>query len=189
MASLFSVGYGSKNREDYILNFLQKDPSIAVILASVHFEWTMKRTILIMGNSSTPKLRKDLEEAFRSAKLKKIWLREIQTEKSLTLESVIKVVGVLEIPDVNIKPVVPSPTDSKNLDGNSPSSFKSLHAKDIRGEVIHGNGTINFKRAESAVKDFITASQNLRNFVEEESKGKKNLDIRLRVRRGLVIDH
>ena len=57
MKSIFSVGYGSKKREEKILQYLEEDYIVAIILAAVHFEWMLKRTILKLSKSPTKKLR------------------------------------------------------------------------------------------------------------------------------------
>ena len=64
MKSIFSVGYGSKKREEKILQYLEEDCIVAIILAAVHFEWMLKRTILKLSKSPTKKLRKTLENVF-----------------------------------------------------------------------------------------------------------------------------
>ena len=42
---LYSVEFGSKNREEKIRDLLKEDPTGAVFLAAVHFEWMLKRSI------------------------------------------------------------------------------------------------------------------------------------------------
>ncbi len=61
---MFTVKFGSKNRESQIMRILKKDHSTAVILAAVHFEWTIKRAILKLGVSPTKTLRKRLEDVY-----------------------------------------------------------------------------------------------------------------------------
>jgi hypothetical protein len=163
MASLFSVGYGSENREKLILEYLDKEYSIALILAAVHFEWMLKRTILVLGKKYTEPLGEELENTYKLTgkdSLEELWKREIGTRvkdgsfrKNIGLKSVY-------LKDVN----------SNNL---------SNHAKDIRSELIHGNRPPGKKRATQAVNDYITASKNLRSFVKKQSE---NLDDRLSAR-------
>jgi hypothetical protein len=154
MASLFSVGYGSENREKFIEEHLDIDPSVAVILASIHFEWMLKRTILVLSISPIAELRDKLQDVWRYDAFNKIWHKEIGGRiKNSSLSHIIEVKSVLDPP--------------------RPRAKLSSSAKDIRSEVIHGNGTISKNRARIAVIDFINESQKLRNFV---LNNEKNLD-------------
>jgi hypothetical protein len=79
--AFFSVSYGFNNRDKYILDIEDDDPTIAVILAAAHFEWTLKRTILMFGKSKTDELRAQLENTWsftnKKSNLRKIWHDEI----------------------------------------------------------------------------------------------------------------
>lgn len=166
MTSLFTVSYGSKSREDYIIRFLESDPTIAVILASVHFEWMLKRTIMKLGHSPTKALKEKLDSAYKfdtkgqCEDLKMIWIDEISNRISSTKRqksSFEKVIG-------NSSPTL----------GGVKIGVKT--ARDIRSKIIHGNGSVSKKDATKAVHDFIYSSNNLRQFV---IKCGEDLDSRL----------
>jgi len=53
---MFLVKDDPTEREKKILGFVPNEPAIAVILAAVHFEWTVRRAIIALcgKNSKTP---------------------------------------------------------------------------------------------------------------------------------------
>jgi hypothetical protein len=84
------------DRHKRIRSFLRKDDySIAVILAAVDFEWTVRRAIRALGKLPTAKLKEDiLNSNERGLKgYKKIWRHHVceDVEKSL-----VKVIGKSE---------------------------------------------------------------------------------------------
>ena len=158
--SLFSVGYGIQRREKKIREIEQEDHTHAVILAAVHFEWVIKRTILKLGHSPTKTLRKQLEDVYRvipndinpNRNYKKIWKDEIKDKyKNSALGTVL---GRLE--------------QIQN------EAFKT------RGKIIHGNGTVDKKKAKKAIDLFLEASQKLCDFAQKQDI---DLDSRLKTRR------
>ena len=65
MKSIFSLGFGSLNREERLKAYLKEDYIVAVILSAAHFEWTLKRSILKLSKGPTVKLKRSLEETHR----------------------------------------------------------------------------------------------------------------------------
>ena len=154
---MFSVGYGVANREKKILTIAKSDPNHALILAAVHFEWVIKRSILKLGSSPTASLRKELENTYKLAvpnsnkDYRAVWKREVASRfKGSSLGTVL---GNLH--------------DIQN---------KTLKA---RGRVIHGNGTISKKEANIAVLEFLKAAGKLEAFTKKHGE---DLDSRLRTR-------
>ncbi|CAG1772796.1 hypothetical protein BAC2_03049 [uncultured bacterium] len=155
---MFSVGFGSQRREDQIRWILEnQDPTTAVILAAVHFEWMLKRTILKLGSNPTKALRKELENVYRipdkrdELGYKSIWKREVKSRfKNAALGNVLG--RLLAIQSV---------------------------ALDLRGRIVHGNGTASRRKAHDAVELFLGAGEKLRDFAT--THGVK-LDSRLRPR-------
>ena len=80
---MFTIGFGSQNRERKIRCIAEEDHTTAVILAAVHFEWMLKRAILKLGINQTMKLRKQLEDVYKLKEsegknsYKVIWDREV----------------------------------------------------------------------------------------------------------------
>ena len=158
MGLVFSVGFGIQQREDEIRRILKNhDPTTAVILAAVHFEWMLKRSILKLGSSPTKVLREDLEDVYSindkgsQPGYKAIWRREV--EPRFANAALGTVVGRL--------------TAIQNV------------AFDVLGRIVNGNGTASRKQAEEAVELFLDAGEKLRAFAE---KGGENLDSRLKHR-------
>jgi len=156
---VFSVGFGSQKREDEIRRILKdQDTTTAVILAAVHFEWMLKRAILKLGMSPTKALREQLADVYtindkkgRREDYKAIWRREVQIRfANAALGTVLGRLNAIQ----NV-------------------------ALDLRGRIVHGNGTASRKQAEAAVELFLDAGEKLRAFAE---KGGENLDSRLKRR-------
>lgn len=154
---MFLVSYGAEKRESRIREIGKSDKTTAVILAAVHFEWTLKRTILKMGGSPTKDLRTQLEKVYRISNrngqdgYKEIWDREVG--KRFKNSSLGTVLGNL----VRIQ----------------------NHAMDVRGKVIHGNGTVGKASANEAIELFLSAAKKLREFAK---KNGEDLDTRLKTR-------
>ena len=142
---MFTVSYGSRCREEKIREMAESDPTTAVILASVHFEWMIKRAILKIGLSPTRNLRSELEGIY---KLKdnqnhndyiSIWNREVAAQmKKSKLGTVL---------------------------GNLHKIQRG--ALTVRGRIIHGNGTVSNEVGVATVEVFIKASKKIREFLEK----------------------
>lgn len=155
---MFSVEYGIANREKRINEIASSDPTTAVILAAVHFEWMMKRSILKLGCAPTASLRNELEDVYKLAisgekqkDYRSFWKREIACRfKNSTLGAVLG-----------------------NLHTLQASTMK------VRGRVIHGNGTVSSEVAYDAIEEFMNAANKLTTFALKHSE---NLDEKLKTR-------
>ena len=155
---LFSVEYGFENRDKFIRNMQETDPSIAMILASVHFEWVIKRSILMLGRSPTKNLRNKLSTTFvlsstdnKKVTYKSLWKEEVEFGKRHT--SLGKIVTKI--------------------------NFLESVALKARGEIIHGNGTIGKIRLFEATQLFLDSAAQLFLYVK---KNNYSLNERLRPR-------
>lgn len=154
---MFSVSYGSENREKRIREIGAQDPTTGVILAAVHFEWMLKRTILKLGKTPTSALRAQLEQVYSirdrgsGEGYVSIWRREIQPRfKRAALGTVLGKLSKIQ-----------------------------KDARAVRGRVIHGNGTVSYENANEATELFLTSGRKLREFT---LKNGEDLDSRLRTR-------
>ena len=154
---MFSIGFGSEKREQEILKMLQSDRTTAVILAAVHFEWMIKRSILKLGISPTRQLRKELADIYRiddkgkSLGYKSIWKREVKSRFSGSA----------------LGPVLGNLHDIKET------------ANKVRGLIVHGNGTVSVADARAAVNAYILAGKKLRDFANQKGE---DIDARLNPR-------
>jgi hypothetical protein len=160
MANIFSVGCSWGDRERRIKEFLETDPSIALILASATFELMFKRFILKLGKSNTDELKDKLEKTWsfnnENKNLRKIWHEEIgQNYPNLSIKDVLK--------------------DFSNVIEPSKKKGK-LNPCDVRGYLVHGNGSVSADAAKKATNDYLFAARFL--YLYAETKG-KNLDKRL----------
>ena len=154
---MFEISYGSKNRVQRICEISKSEPTLALILAAVHFEWTVKRCILKMGSSPTVGLRAKLESTFQlkgknKDDLKTVWNDEIggQYQRS------------------KLGQVVGSLNDISN---------KALQ---VRGKLIHGNGTTSKSKTLEAISIFLKSSDKIYDFAQDHGA---DLDKRLKTRR------
>lgn len=83
---MFLVSDISTSREERILKFLKDDPAIAALLSIVHFEWTLRRTIIALGTSPNVEVRQHLDGCHGLKRYKEAWKKEVlpRTEKRLT---------------------------------------------------------------------------------------------------------
>jgi hypothetical protein len=154
---MFHVGFGSANREAEIRKIAATDRTTALILAAVHFEWMLKRAILKLGESPTKDLREQLEDVFRMQKkngqdgYKEVWEREVANRfKNAALGTLLGKLNRIQ-----------------------------SHALDVRGKVIHGNGTVKNADADEAIELFLGTGEKLRDFA---TKRGIDLDTRLKTR-------
>ncbi|MFN3347371.1 hypothetical protein [Pseudorhodoplanes sp.] len=154
---MFHVGFGSAKREAEIRKFAAADRTTALILAAVHFEWMLKRAILKLGASPTKSLRNQLEDVFRMQKhngrdgYKEVWDREVGKRfKNGALGTVLGKLNQIQ-----------------------------SHALDVRGKIIHGNGTVSKSDSDQAIELFLGAGVKLREFA---AKHGIDLDARLKTR-------
>jgi|GEM_PF-4225217 len=162
---MFTVGYGVEKREQKIQSLMTDDPVTAVVLAAVHFEWMLKRTILVLGITPTRKLRAQLELVYRlddksfsrnSPTYKSVWNVEIMNG-SRRNASLGRVLGNLH-----------------QLQG---------HAMKVRGKIIHGNGAVSRSDAMRAVDLFLGSGRKLSLFARSHGK---SLDSKLVIRRKTI---
>ncbi len=55
---MFSIYETRENREELLNKFLKVDPCVALVIAFLDFEWTIRRCILALGRSRTSVIRK-----------------------------------------------------------------------------------------------------------------------------------
>jgi hypothetical protein len=138
VALLFHVRYGSENRENKIREMAETDLTVGVILAAVHFEWTMKRAILKLSKTPTVDVRKSFRWVSGWDTYKEKWREEVSSQPrfiGMTLGSIVHTVG-----------------DMTN------KAFKE------RGKLVHGAGATEPDKAKTAINQFLLASALIREF-------------------------
>jgi hypothetical protein len=84
---MFLVRDKIEDRHAKIASFLETEPVIAVILAAVDFEWTLRRAIIGLGSSPNRHIRDEVLKKVRGIEdFKKAWKKEVypRTGKRLT---------------------------------------------------------------------------------------------------------
>lgn len=84
---MFFVRDKIEDRHAKVASFLETEPVIAIILAAVDFEWTLRRAIIGLGSSPNRELRDEVLKKVRGIDdFKKAWKKEVypRTGKRLT---------------------------------------------------------------------------------------------------------
>lgn len=88
---MFLVGEHSVTREARIRALLTAEPPIAVILAAVNVEWTVRRAVLALGRSPNRDIRQRLVNCHGLDKYKELWKAEVSRGGRLpTLPQVVR---------------------------------------------------------------------------------------------------
>ena len=74
---MFLAGDGVDQRENRIRTFLASEPSLALILAAVNFEWTVSRAVLFLSTTGNSLLRKKMRDYYSIDKYKELWAGEV----------------------------------------------------------------------------------------------------------------
>jgi len=133
---MFFVSDNQKDRHSLIREFLTHDQAtIAIILAAIDFEWSLRRTILLFGYNSTKHIREIvLANVSGPEKYKEVWKNEVEKNLGISLPNVIPHWSRL--------------VNSKN------------GAYRLRNQIVHGiHGNVTEKYATDRVEDFLRASE------------------------------
>lgn len=87
---MFLVSDTSESREIRIQNLLVDEPPLAALLAVIHFEWTIRRSIIALGSSPNVDVRKKLEGCHGHKKYKELWKQEVFPRVDKRLPEIIK---------------------------------------------------------------------------------------------------
>lgn len=79
---MFLVNHLPEIRDRWIRAFLAKDPSVALLVAATHFEWTVCRVVRLMSSTGTLELRERMKDVFGLKKYKELWRDEIARRPS-----------------------------------------------------------------------------------------------------------
>ena len=135
---MFYVNDKQQERHDFVLSHLtEQAASIAIILASIDFEWTLRRAILAMGKSPTKVIRKSAFVTLQGGYMayKDLWRAEVQPRTGLRIDQAI--------------------TNWSSLCGSN-------GAASVRGSIVHGASVpITVDRARVHVENWLSASRAL----------------------------
>jgi hypothetical protein len=87
---MFLIKDSSLSREEEIRQILNRDPSLASLLAVIHFEWTIRRSIIALGESPNVKVREKLQSCHGHDKYKDVWKDEVFPKVQLLLPKAVK---------------------------------------------------------------------------------------------------
>ncbi len=77
---MFLVGEEPRVRERRIRHYLQSDPSVAVLVAAAHFEWTICRAVLLLSQTPNRELRRRMESVYGLKRYKDLWRDEVLSQ-------------------------------------------------------------------------------------------------------------
>lgn len=79
------------HREQKIRQFLVSDPSVALVLGAVNFEWTVCRAILFLSHTANATLREKMRDYYSLDKYKQLWNEEVvASNAALPLPKVVR---------------------------------------------------------------------------------------------------
>ncbi len=84
---MFLVRDSSLVREERLKQFLAEDPSLAALLAVIHFEWTIRRAIIALGKSPNVTVRTKLKSCSGLDKYKDVWRDEVVQNEQRAVKS------------------------------------------------------------------------------------------------------
>ena len=135
---MFLVKDKSDDREKRIAQTFEVDPPLGMILAVVHFEWTVKRAILKLGKSSPKQLRKTFEKVYQWDNYAKLWKEEVVPKHKNRLPQLI-----------------------------SNENYLQNDAWTLRHKLVHGAESCSKKFAQPKFDAFMNAAKNIRDFVKD----------------------
>ncbi|MBK7886944.1 MAG: hypothetical protein IPJ86_06440 [Bacteroidetes bacterium] len=137
---MFLVKDKSVDRESRILKFVENDPALAIIMATIHFEWTIQRAIISLSILPNKEVRRNLKMVYGIKKYKDCW-------KEL-------------ISDVLFLPKLPTIVKEWNA---------VIKAFELRNQLVHGKTSCSIRFATPRVKSLIDAARLIRIFCENQS--------------------
>ena len=87
---MFLAGERVDQREVKVLSFLSSEPSIALILAAVNFEWTVSRAVLFLSTKENILLRKKMKDYYSLDRYKELWAEEVVPSGHLPLARLVR---------------------------------------------------------------------------------------------------
>jgi hypothetical protein len=69
---------------------LSSEPSIALLLAAVNFEWTISRAVLFLSTTKNTALRQKLRDYYSPDKYKELWKEEVVPHGHLSLAKLVR---------------------------------------------------------------------------------------------------
>lgn len=84
---MFFVSDNRKERSQMIRSMIKKQPTIALLLAAIDFEWSLRRTIFALGVTPTKELRK--VRMGGPTRYKEVWKDEVFARTGVRLPQVI----------------------------------------------------------------------------------------------------
>lgn len=133
---MFFVADTHDYKKQYILEYLNKEPMIAVLLAAANFEWTVGRCIMFFSIIPNVELREKLSKCHGLDAYRKFWENVLCSTDS-TISKLDKIISNWNI-------------------------FKD--AFNLRHRLIHGRGTCNYNMAKRPIELIILATDELYNF-------------------------
>ncbi|MEL7507317.1 MAG: hypothetical protein AAFN42_08280 [Cyanobacteria bacterium J06554_1] len=86
---MFLVQDSSPAREQRIQKLLAEDPSLSALLSVIHFEWTVRRSIIALGTSPNVEIRAKLDGCHGCKAYKNLWKEEVFPNVNQLLPDVI----------------------------------------------------------------------------------------------------
>lgn len=87
---MFLVGDTLDIREEKIRSFLPEEPFIAVLLAAAHFEWTIRRAIILLSKKPNKTTREELKKCSGLSAYKDVWKNLVKPNYRVSLPELVR---------------------------------------------------------------------------------------------------
>jgi hypothetical protein len=74
---MFLVGDSPEWRDAKIRRYLRQEPSVAVLVAAAHFEWTVCRAVVFLSLTPNRELRRGMRDVYGLREYKRFWRDEV----------------------------------------------------------------------------------------------------------------
>jgi hypothetical protein len=82
-------------KERRVHESLARDPSVAMVIAAVYFEWTVARAVMPLSNTPNATLHERMGRVYGLAACKELWKEEVMAFRAIpTLPEVVRDWGV-----------------------------------------------------------------------------------------------
>jgi len=137
---MFLASDSAAIRERKVLSFIAKEPSVALMVAAVNFEWTISRAVMFLSTTKNTALREKMIRFHGPDNYKKLWKQEVVPQGHQALVEVVA-----------------------NWD-------RVLLAFDERNRIVHGKKRHTRNMATPHVEALLTAVQSIAAYCENSGK-------------------
>ena len=175
---MFSINETRENREEVLKKLLSVDPCVALVIAFLDFEWTVRRCILALGKSATKEIHAMFSGKHPSIRghvcgldgYNKLWTKEVNSIRNICLfdllKSMVKISSIEGFDQNKLNSFMLKKDSIKNTD-----EFLKFVYKRFRNTLIHGiRSNVQEDTAKFVFNFIVACSRALCNYAEEKNE-------------------